>query len=322
MTPSRTLAALFGLTTLVASILAWNEHTARRTAESRLAAATTAAAETAAPGEGKVLEPLALQEPLPELPDQPLANGVAGSRESVTRPNAAAADQTGSERRRWAAMMENPEFARLWTLQQKAQLDGRFADLFRRLNLPPEKLDQLKTLLLERQASPRDVIAAARSQGIDPRQNRPQMQQLIRETTAELDSSIAALLGPQGYQTFQTYEQTGPQRQAVSRLEERLSYTPTPLNPQQRDQLVQLLASPAAGTPAAAVSGAPAAGRTNSRGLARITDDVIARARAVLTPAQVSALEQLKAEQEAQADMQRLWRERREPTPTPVPTRG
>jgi hypothetical protein len=321
VTPSRTLAGLFALTTLLASIFAWNERGARRAAEARLAAATAATVETAAPDEGRAPETLAPREPLGEDPGEVASDTAAHPSAGVTRPNARAAEQSGSERRRWAAMMEDPEFARLWTLQQKAQLDGRFAELFRRLNLPPEKLEQLKTLLMERQASPRDVISAARSQGIDPRQNRPQMQQLIRETTAELDNAIAALLGPQGYQTFQHYEQTGPQRQAVSQLEERLSYTPTPLNPQQVDQLVQLLATPPGGTPATPANGA-AAGRTTSRGLARITDDAIARARAVLTPAQVSALEQLKAEQDAQADMQRLWRERRTPTPTPVPTRG
>ena len=67
-----------------------------------------------------------------------------------------------------AAMLDRPEAARLLALQQKAQIDSRYAALFKKLELAPDKLAQFKSLLGDRLSTPIDVLAAAGQQGINP----------------------------------------------------------------------------------------------------------------------------------------------------------
>ena len=57
------------------------------------------------------------------------------------------------------AVMERPEVQKLMAIQQKGQLDSRYAALFKNLNLSPEQLDKFKTLLVERQTAMQDVVA-------------------------------------------------------------------------------------------------------------------------------------------------------------------
>jgi len=217
------------------------------------------------------------------------------------------------------ALMNDPEFARAMALQQRAALDGRYADLFRRLRLSPAEIDRLKDLLVERQSTPMDVMNAARAQGVGSRE---EIRQLLQESTAAVDAEISALLGPERYAQYQNYEQTQPQRNLVSQLENRLSYSSAPLQDAQAEQLVQILTetSPAqngtmapAGTvnfvsrtsaavaPVAAL--APAAISIGLGPGTVITDDAIARAQGVLTPDQLNALKELQAEQQAQQKM-------------------
>jgi len=62
--------------------------------------------------------------------------------------------------------------ARLMAIQQKAQIDARFAPLFKKLGLSPDKLAQFKSLLADRLSTPIDVMTAAGQQGINPMQDR------------------------------------------------------------------------------------------------------------------------------------------------------
>src|ERR1700760_1944148 len=55
-------------------------------------------------------------------------------------------DRRGQRRDRgpgggWSALMNSPEAQKLMALQQKANLDSRYAALFKSLNLTPEQLD-------------------------------------------------------------------------------------------------------------------------------------------------------------------------------------
>ncbi len=206
--------------------------------------------------------------------------------------------------RRWADMrevMEDPEMQRLMLLRHRGALDGRYADLFKRLNLSPAQLEQLKTLLAERQLSMRDTFSAAREQGLNPRDNPEAFRKLIETTRNSIDESIRELLGDAGYAQFQRFETTEPQRRAVSQLQQRLSYTGAPLTTAQSDQLVQILSA----------SGSP-----------QITESTLNQARGVLSTVQVEALEQLYQEQQAQLQFSETMRNRFSPpdgAPPPPP---
>ncbi|MDO8542720.1 MAG: hypothetical protein Q7S40_19945 [Opitutaceae bacterium] len=144
-------------------------------------------------------------------------------------------------------LMNKPEVQAMVATQQKAGIEARYAALFKNLNLSPEQAEQMKSLLAERQTSRQDVFEVAAAQGIDPRQNPEALRKLMADSRAQIDSSIKGVIGDTGFAQLQNFEQTMPQRSVVNELQQRLSYSNTPLTATQAEQLVQILA---ANTPA------------------------------------------------------------------------
>ncbi len=215
-------------------------------------------------------------------------------------------------------MMNRPEQQRLMAMQAKAGLDGRYAPLFKQLNLTPDKLEILKNLMVERQTVGADVFAAAAQQGLDPMQNRAQLARLTADGQTKIDGQIQSLLGDTSYSTYQNYQGTLPQRSVVNQLQQSLSYTPNPLSDTQNEQLVQILAQNQPPRPAGA-SGQVATTATTmimtasssgggdiassvgpgplTLGGAAVTDTAIAASHAILSEPQVVALQQLQQQQ-------------------------
>lgn len=215
----------------------------------------------------------------------------------------------GNRANEFMALMDKPEMQRLVALERKGALDARFAPLFKNLNLTPEQLDKFKNLLVEKQTSMMDVFAAAREQGINPRTDPTAFRQMVTDAQNEIDASIKSTLGDAAYAQYQGFEQTQPQRNTVSQLEQRLSYSSTPLTSTQSDQLVAILAanspSPSGNNSLRATLGGP----MGTGGGTKITDATIAAAQGVLTAPQVTALQQLQQEQQAQAELAKTMRE-------------
>lgn len=235
---------------------------------------------------------------------------------------------------RFMAMMDNPDVQRLLATQQRGALDARYSALFKSLNLSPAQLEQFKNLLVEKRTTVADVMAAARSQGLTGRENRDELRALVQNAQNEVDNNIRAAIGDAAFAQYQNFEQTQPQRTVVSQLQQRLSYSDAPLSDAQTEQLVQLLATttdqknPSAGgvrTPAGRIG-------FGGNGGAQITDQAVAQSASVLSASQQQALQQLQAEQQAQAQLAKLMREQfqrrnggggnggKASTPTQVPT--
>jgi len=214
----------------------------------------------------------------------------------------------------------SPEVRRLMAIQRRASLDGRYAALFRTLKLSPADLEKFKDLLVDRQSAAGDVFNTAREQGLNPRENRDQIRQLIEGFEAETDASIRSMLGETAYQQYQQYEKTVPQRGVVGQIEQRLSYSSTPLYGNQAEQLVNLLAASAPARPLGSTTGmgGPAIqGMGGDRGTA-ITDSVIAQSKAFLSPSQVEALCQLQREQNIQGELRQQMQQARRNGPNPA----
>jgi hypothetical protein len=243
----------------------------------------------------------------------------AGDDAGETDPAPPASDPRRARGGGFLAMMENPEMQKLMHVQQKASLDGRYAALFKSLNLTPEQLEKFKNLLVERQTAMMDVFAAAREQGINPRTDPEAFQKLIADAQAEIDASIEATLGEVGYTQYKSYEEAMPQRNTVSQLGQRLSYSTTPLSDSQSEQLVSILATTGttSGNQRGSMFGGPGQGTTTL-----ITDATIAQAQGVLAGAQLEALEQLQQEQQAQAQLQQEMRRQFQSGGTPPPPPG
>ena len=219
---------------------------------------------------------------------------------------------------RFMAMMDKPEIQRLMGIQQKAALDSRFASLFHSLNLNPADLDKFKDLLVEKQTAAMDAFAAARAQGLSGPENREAVRQAIVTAQAEVDNTIRTTLGDAAYAQYQTYEQTAPERNVVTQLQQRLSYSSTPLTDAQSDQIIALLAANAPQPAQGSASSAPSffGGAPSGMGPGQFR---------ILNSAQLAALTQLQQEQQAQALLAAQMRASRQAgtsTPNPPPPPG
>ncbi|HTB81643.1 MAG TPA: hypothetical protein VK717_12230 [Opitutaceae bacterium] len=240
--------------------------------------------------------------------EKALADG-EGAADSTSAPQNAGRRGQNGRFANMQALMNDPKFAKLLALQQKAQLDSRYAALFKQLGLSPAQVDAFKNLLLQKQNAARDVLTAARDQGLDPRTDRTTINQLIAQSNAEADSQIEAALGATAFQQYQSFEQTLPQRSTVNQLQQSLSYTGTPLQDTQAEQLVQLLASNASKTsnPTSLRALQGGGGPFGAQG-APITDQEITQAQGLLSQPQIAALQQIQQQQQAQAQMMQLLR--------------
>ena len=311
------LLAVLGLSTIGLSALAWKQHL--ELVELRADALTNG---SRAEWQKRAL---AAQRRAKD-PDRQTAGTPRGGSAAVSLPAPGPAPVArGGMAPSFTSLMDRPEMAHLMAIQQKGQIDARFAALFKNLGLPADKLAQFKALLADKLSAPTDVLAAAGPQGVDPVRNPQEFTKLIQDTQSELDDKIKSLLPPGDYAQYQNYLQTEPQRAVVSQLQQALSYSDTQITPAQADQLVQILADTAA-TKGVATSTGPggnvgfATGPFPSSAMGPgawnatpITDEAIARAQSVLSAPQIQALQDIQQQQQAAAQLRQLLHAERRP---------
>jgi hypothetical protein len=308
-------------TTLGAGYLAWKQHRELATLRSTVPSERTRAEERRRAWEQRRSEQAKVN---PAAPRGNEGQPSSGQSDNARRPEGP-----------FLRAIDNPDYQTLMTLTQKGMLDGRYAALFKQLGLNPRKLEQFKELLVEKQTAVLDVLAAARTQGLNMRDDRDAVQQLIASTQAELDESIKAALGPDGFATYQQFEQSQPTRAVVSQLEQRLSYSSAPLTEAQSQQMVRILTETGkpgqantvrTATPAVSLGG-PMAGANPQMGATfamvagggvLITDETVARSQSVLSPAQVAALQEIQQEQQAGVQLGRSIRSELGPRAQPA----
>jgi hypothetical protein len=335
------LIVLFALTTVCGGFVAW-----RQQQEIAVLRSAKIPRDERAEFQKRVWE---LEKANRELKNQAISRHEAGAEGSSVGPgspaarsgaNAAAANKADQKFDAMRDLLAKPEVQSLVQLQQRGQIETRYAALFRNLNLPPDQIAKLTGLLAERTASLLDVSAVARDQGIDPRSNPAAFQQMIAATQDEINRSIRSLIGDSGFEQLSGYERTFAQRNTVSDLQERLSYTSAPLTSSQADQLTQILATNplvlparvptnAGATPkpparAADLSGALgsllAGGADAGRATSLISPAAVAQAQSVLSPPQLTVLQQLQQQQQAQIQLRKIVGETFSPSPPPAAT--
>jgi hypothetical protein len=243
----------------------------------------------------------------------PSSGGAWGGRGEGGWPGAGGGMPGGPGGGQWLlSMLEDPDIAPLFLAQRKAQLDQRYAALFRQLNLAPEQADQLKNLLAEKQLARTEAFALARAEGIG-RGSRDEVRAMIEQSDREIDARIRDFLGESGFAALQTYEQTYSSRTRVDQFAQRLSYSPTPLAPQQTENLVRLTANlPAPRAPNRSATAAEAAAYFEAK--AAYDAQLLQQARSFLSPQQLQALARYQEEQNDQVRLNLLMRDRVRPT--------
>lgn len=279
----------------------------------------------------------------PGAPPDRLSPGSTDDTGAMRRPPERGGRGEGSLQQA-AAMREllaRPEVQAMINLQQKAGIEARYAPLFKLLNLSADQAEKLTALLAERNSTRQDIITAAQEQGINPRSNPEAFRKLLTDAQNELNRGIQSVIGESGLAQLQNFEQTVPQRALVGELQQRLSYTSSPLTPAQSEQLVQVLAknsparpansdSPPAGPPPPGFmagrmvamdflgGGGPPPGTPTLPGVidsavrvggAPISNAALGEAQGVLSPPQLATLQQMQQQQQAQQQLQQMVRE-------------
>ncbi len=211
----------------------------------------------------------------------------------------------------------NPALQNLQAIQARGQLDALYGTLFKRLALPPEQLNQLKNLLIEKQQEERDALTAATRDGafgvtargsvtLYRMDGGSPVSQAVTNAVGPIDQQIQSLLGDSGFNLLQQYDQTILERVSVTQLQQSLSYTPAPLNDDQANELIQLLAK---NSPQWARLPISSIGPLFGSQSAQITDQEITQAQGILSDQQIQALKQLQQQQQAEKQMQQLIQE-------------
>jgi hypothetical protein len=255
------------------------------------------------------------------LQDRLLANrnrrgpdGEAG--EGPDGPGGPGDNRRGGRFGAFAALNGNPEFQKLMAIQMKGRITQQFAALFKTLNLSPDQLAQFQSLLAEKQQAMMDTLQAARDQGINPREDPEGFKALVSQAQAQSDQAIQQALGDAGFQQYQQYQQTMPERNTVNSLQQSLSYTQTPLTDDEANQMISLLAQAQPERAGTGTAGAGAGGggpggvmaMMNGGGNAKVTDDAVTQAASVLSAPQVAALQTIQQQQQAQQQIQQMMR--------------
>lgn len=223
-------------------------------------------------------------------------------------------------------VLDHPETHAAFVEQQVLQARAHYARFLKTAGLSPAQETEFFKQIRERGAAELDFMLALRAQGYgvgnlpkDP-QVQAGFQKMATEQKTNFETGLRAVLGADGYKSFQQYSATLPERNVVDQLGGQLYLSETPLTAQQADQLTQILVqnrfsgqptpSPSTtqnGTFLTRQAFLGALGQaTQQNGLtlldwhAPVTDAALTRAESVLTPAQLAVLRQVQAQQAAQ----------------------
>ncbi|MAM92355.1 MAG: hypothetical protein CMI15_12915 [Opitutaceae bacterium] len=137
------------------------------------------------------------------------------------------------------AAFDDPELRMDMIERQMERLDRGYAEFFRRLGLPPEEIDALKTLMAERNLI--RMESSMRASAVTD-EERAAIREDYRNQFAALSEDIDALLGEEDAQKLKQYSNTLQYRDDVEDFERALSYSETPLSKRQAEGLVNVYA--------------------------------------------------------------------------------
>ncbi|HZZ20889.1 MAG TPA: hypothetical protein VFE25_16055 [Opitutaceae bacterium] len=320
------LLVFLSLVVVGLALVIWSEYTQMVKLRAQLADIDSAALKRELASDKKTIK--SLEERLAAMRGR--RGGAEGPAEAGEGPGEGGPDRRpGGRFGAFAALSGNPEFQKLLAIQMKGRLGATYGALFKSLNLSPEQLSQFQGLLADKQQAMMDTMQAAREQGINPREDPDGFKALMTQAVAQTDQNIQQMLGDAGFQQYQQYQQTLPERNTVNSLQQSLSYTQTPLTDDESNAMVNLLAQTqparAGNGTAGATTGTPGPNlmaMMNGGGTAKVTADTIAQASTVLTAPQVSALEQIQQQQQAQQQIQQMMRQANQPPAATTPPKS
>lgn len=216
-----------------------------------------------------------------------------------------------------AAMFKDPAMKDMIKSQQKAyigpMIDKMYGSFFQQFNLTPEQTAYLKDLIQKKMLVASD-LGMSMLDGSADASKQAELRKQIKEQTDAVDSQIKQFLGDDNYKQFQDYEKSTADRMQVSQFQDQFAGTATALSPDQQQQLIQAMADErnnfkwttdfsnpnAAGTDVASMFTDEKVNQFAQQ-REQLDQQVIERARQILTPEQLT---QFEAFQKAQRELQ------------------
>ncbi|MEO6567606.1 MAG: hypothetical protein ABIO94_02485 [Opitutaceae bacterium] len=188
---------------------------------------------------------------------------------------------------RVAELLADPAYAQLYRSWYRANLEREYNELLATLSVAPETKARLVELLLDRQLAIMDVIGLSGANRWGPgnpptKAQRAEADRAQEAALKRFDAEIQALLGREAYAQFDKYRRADGERRQLDILAQRLSYTEQPLTPTQRQKLF----------PSIETDLFPSDAATAEKTLAEMGK--------ALSPVQLEAVQQLRAERAAQ----------------------
>lgn len=243
-------------------------------------------------------------------PQVPAMEGAVATKPVETRAQAEEAKEAPMAG--LANMMKNPGMKDMIRAQQKGQQDMMYGSLFKCLQLPEADMENFKSLLLDRQMALVDSSMDMMSGEATPEEKKAAAEKMT-ETTAAYDAQIKALLGDDNYAVYKSFEDTQTERMQVTLYKGSLA-AGDPLTDEQEDSLIRAMyderrnfksTAPGFGDKQMAdpAQFTPEGIKQLLADSAKLQEQYVEKAAAILTPAQ---LEQFKANQKQQQAMQEM----------------
>lgn len=284
MESAKMIAPMFCLTTVLAMILAWNEHTHLSQLRERLALLAQAAADLAENNQ-KVKPEL---EP-PGKPASP-APAVAKMKSAVETPaprqnNPGTPEQDFVPRR----FAESPA-------QVTALVRRRYENFFKSQKFEPGQIAAITDLLRERQQSALDAVNLALGQGLKDKENLPAIRKAVLDARQEVEAQMESEFGKQAMQALRHYDETTPQRNTIDAFKNILQNVDERITDDQARRLIEVLARTQEPDDGGGV-GRIVYGSVNDH--SKLTPATITAAASILSPVQLEALKGMLQQQNA-----------------------
>jgi hypothetical protein len=180
--------------------------------------------------------------------------------------------------KQWVGQANDPDVMRRLATQARVQTLKRYGELFMQLNVPPEQTEQFTKLLTDKRQAPVDVAVASYQNGEDPWSDPAGLQEMTRAARAEIESQIHSLLGDANYERYLDFNRLTGLSNVTSLLDQALRNAGAPLTADQTARFQQVLVD---------------------NETSRVTAKVVSDSKDFLSPAQVQALRDLRAIQQA-----------------------
>lgn len=230
MESTKMMAPTFFLTTVLAMILAWNEHAHLGQLRDQLARLAQAAAELAE--KTQKLKQESEQAGKQSALVQAEAKVKTVEARPLQSPAHAAVPEAGVVPRRFS---ESP--AQVTVLVRR-----RYEKFFKSQKFEPGQIAAMTDLLRERQQSALDAVNVALAQGLKDQENLPAIRKAVKDAQQDIESQLENEFGKEAIQALRRYDETTPQRNTVEAFKNILQNTDDRITDDQAARLIEVLA--------------------------------------------------------------------------------